>query len=253
MSTLAYILLFTSISSIGALIGGVALLYKEKFALKISHFLASFAAGILLGTAFFDLLPEAVSEGGNTGIDIFFWTLFGIILFFLLERFIHWFHHHEEFHDDGKNSKTTLPLIIFGDTMHNFIDGIVIAATFIVSVPVGIATSISVFAHEVPQEIGDFGLMLHKGLRPKKIIFVNIFSAAVSLAGATMTYFLGNILSGYIPVLLAVTAGFFIYIALSDLIPEIHYEKRKGFALIESALLISGVLLIWISTYFLPE
>lgn len=252
MSTLGYILLFTFIGSIGALIGGIVLLCREKFALKISHFLASFAAGILLGTAFFDLLPEAVHEGEGGG-NVFFWALFGIVLFFLLERFIHWFHHHEEFHDTEKDSKSTLPLIIFGDTMHNFIDGVVIAATFMVSVPLGIATSMSVFAHEVPQEIGDFGLMLHKGLRPGKIILINIFSAAVSLTGAIVTYFLGNILAGYIPALLAVTAGFFIYIASSDLIPEIHHEKRKSYALIESLLLIAGVVFMAVSVSLLEH
>src|SRR3989344_8433347 len=249
MSTLEYILLFTFIGSVGALVGGLILLSYEKLALKISHFLASFAAGILLGTALFDLLPEAVHKGEETGINIFPWALFGIVLFFLLERFIHWFHHHEEFHKDAE-SKPTLPLIIFGDTMHNFIDGVVIAATFMVSIPLGIATSLSVFAHEIPQEIGDFGLMLHKGLKPKKIILVNILSAAVAFFGAIITYLLGNVLEPYIPMLLAITAGFFIYIASSDLIPEIHHEKRKGFAFVESTLLILGVILIWFSANF---
>ena len=246
-------MLFTFIGSIGALIGGIILLSKEKFALKISHFLASFAAGILLGTAFFDLLPEAVHKGEETGINIFPWALFGIVLFFLLERFIHWFHHHEEFHKDEEESKSTLPLIIFGDTMHNFIDGVVIAATFMVSIPLGIATSLSVFAHEIPQEIGDFGLMLHKGLKPKKIILVNVLSAAIAFLGAILTYSLGNILEAYIPMLLAVTAGFFIYIASSDLIPEIHHEKRKGFAFVESALLILGVVVMAVSVSFLEH
>ena len=251
MSTLAYILLFTFIGSLGALIGGLILLSREKFVLKISHFLASFAAGILLGTAFFDLLPEAVHEGEEGGINIFPWALLGIVLFFLIERFIHWFHHHEAFHKDEKESKTTLPLIIFGDTMHNFIDGVVIAATFMVNIPLGIATSISVFAHEVPQEIGDFGLMLHKGLKPKKIILVNILSAAVAFFGAIITYLLGNVLEPYIPMLLAITAGFFIYIASADLIPEIHHEKRKGFAFVESALLILGVVVMAVSVSLL--
>ena len=253
MSTLGYILLFTFIGSIGALIGGVVFLSKEKLALKISHFLASFAAGILLGTAFFDLLPEAVHEGKKTGADIFPWVLFGIVLFFLLERFIHWFHHHEEFHKDEKESKSTLPLIIFGDTMHNFIDGVVIAATFLVNTPLGIATAISVFVHEVPQEIGDFGLMLHKGLKPTKIILVNVLSAAVAFTGAIMTYLLGNVLEPYIPMLLAVTAGFFIYIASSDLIPEIHHEKRKGFAFVESLLLVLGVVVMAVSVSLLEH
>ena len=251
MSTLAYILLFTFLGSIAALIGGVILLSKEKFALKISHFLASFAAGVLLGTAFFDLLPEAMNEGEGTGVDVFFYTLVGIVIFFLIERFIHWFHHHEEYHEHEKETKSTLSLIIIGDTMHNFLDGVVIAATFMVNPQVGILTAIAVFAHEIPQEIGDFGLMLHKGLSRKRIIIVNIISAAFAFMGAIITYLLGNVLEGYLPVFLAITAGFFIYIAASDLIPEIHHEKRRGFAIIESLLLILGIVVVWMSVSFL--
>jgi zinc and cadmium transporter len=253
MSTITYILLFTFLGSVGALIGGLVLLSNQKFALKISHFLASFAAGVLLGTAFFDLLPEALHEGEESGVDIFFWALVGIIIFFLLERFIHWFHHHEEYHEHEKESKSTIPLIIISDTVHNFIDGIVIAATFLVNIPLGIVTALAVFAHEVPQEIGDFGLLLHKGLSRKKIIIVNILSAAVALLGAIGTFLLGNVLEGYIPIFLAITAGFFVYIAASDLIPEIHYEKRKGFAFIETVLLILGIVVIWTSVTLLEQ
>ena len=252
MSTLAYILIFTFLGSIFSLIGGVILLSKEKFALKISHFLASFAAGVLLGTAFFDLLPEAMHEGERRGVDVFFYTLIGIVLFFLIERFIHWFHHHEEPHEHEKETKSTVPLIIIGDTVHNFIDGIIIAATFLVSVPLGVVTSLAVVAHEIPQEIGDFGLLLHKGLRRKRILMLNVLSASVSILGAMLTYVLGSdLVEKYIPVFLALTAGFFIYIAASDLIPEIHYEKRRGFALIETLLLIFGIVFIWISVNLL--
>jgi len=252
MSTLAYILIFTFLGSIFSLIGGVVLLSKEKFALKISHFLASFAAGVLLGTAFFDLLPEAIHEGEKKQVDVFFFTLLGIVLFFLIERFIHWFHHHEEPHEHLKETKLTVPLIIIGDTVHNFIDGIVIAATFLVSIPLGVITSLAVVAHEIPQEIGDFGLLLHKGMRRKKILIFNVLSASVSILGATLTYVLGSdLVERYIPVFLSLTAGFFIYIASSDLIPEIHYEKRRGFAIIESLFLIFGILVIWISVNLL--
>jgi zinc and cadmium transporter len=257
MSTLEYILLFTFIGSIGSLIGGIALLSKEKLALKISHFLASFAAGTLLGTAFFDLLPEAAEgvEHGNKDINIFLWTLVGILLFFFIERFIHWFHHHDDFHeeDEKESAKAAIPLIIIGDTVHNFLDGIVIAATFMISIPVGIATTLAVVAHEIPQEIGDFGLMLHKGLSKKRIIIVNLVSAGASFAGAIMTYALGNILHDYIAIFLATTAGFFIYIALADLIPEIHHEKRRGFAIIETSLLIVGIVFIWFAVSMLEH
>ena len=252
MSTLGYILLFTFIGSIGALAGGLILLSQKKLVLKISHLLASFAAGVLLGTAFFDLLPEALHEGEEKGTNVLLWALIGIVVFFLFERFIHWFHHHEEYHEE-KEQGSILPLIIAGDTMHNFLDGIVIAATFMASAPLGIITAIAVFAHEVPQEIGDFGLMLHKGLPRKKIILVNVASAAVSFAGAIITYLLGSVVEAYIPILLALTAGFFIYIAASDLIPEIHHETRHGFAFYESTLLIAGVVVIYILVNFLSE
>ena len=210
---------------------------------------------MLLGTAFFDLLPEAVQKAHSTSsgqgekneINIFLWTLIGILLFFLMERFVHWFHHHEDYHEHEKEKKSTLPLIIVGDTMHNFIDGVVIAATFMADISLGIFTTLAVFAHEIPQEIGDFGLMFHKGLKRKKILFFNFISALAAFVGAILTYVLGGIIEGYIPIFLAVTAGFFIYIAASDLIPEIHHEKRRGFAIIESSLLLLGVLLMWIS------
>jgi len=260
MSTLGYILLFTFIGSIAALIGGIILLSKEKFALKTSHFLASFAAGILLGSAFFDLLPEAVQKAASNAasaeeldINVHLWALIGIVLFFLIERFIHWFHHHEEYHGHEKESKSIVSLIVIGDTAHNFIDGIVIAATFLVSIPLGIATTIAVAAHEIPQEIGDIGLLLHKGLPRKKVLLVNIVSASFAFLGAIITYLLGSVLENYIPILLALTAGFFIYIAASDLIPEIHYEKRQGFAIIESMLLLLGIIVIFISTSLLEQ
>ncbi len=247
---LAYIIIFTLIGSVFSLTGGVILLYKEKLALKFSHFLAAFAAGTLLGTVFFDLLPEAVHESENleksgTEVNIFLWTLLGILGFFLLERFIHWFHHHQHEYED-EPVKPTVPLIIIGDSVHNFIDGVIIAATFLVSIPLGIVTTLAVAAHEIPQEIGDFGILLHKGLKRKKVLLVNILSALTAVAGALITFWIGEKVETSIPILLAITAGFFIYIAASDLIPEIHHENRKGFAVIETFLMFLGVATIYI-------
>lgn len=247
MPTLAYILLFTFLGSIGVLIGGLLLLSRGQGALKASHFLAAFAAGVLLASAFFDLLPEAAHEGEELGINVFFWALFGILLFFAIERFVHWFHHHEEYHEHEKEAQSTIPLIIIGDTTHNFVDGIVIAATFLVDIQLGIITALAVAAHEIPQEIADFGLMLHKGLSAARVILINIISASAAFLGALITYIFGNFLQPYLPIALAATAGFFIYIAASDLIPEIHYEKRRGVALLKTALLFLGVLVIWFS------
>lgn len=243
LSILGYIILFTLVGSVFSLIGGVFLLFYEKKTLKYSHFLAAFAAGTLLGTVFFDLLPEAVDEGKH--VNIFLWTLIGILGFFLLERFVHWFHHHQTEYTN-EPVKPTVPLIIIGDSVHNFIDGVVIAATFLVSIPLGIVTTLAVAAHEIPQEIGDFGILLHKGLRRKKVLTVNIASALTAVLGALITFWVGERIKESLPILLAITAGFFIYIAASDLIPEIHHENRKGFAVIETALMFVGVMTIWV-------
>ncbi|MDO8658083.1 MAG: ZIP family metal transporter [Candidatus Levybacteria bacterium] len=240
---LGYILLFTFLGSILSLIGGIILLFKEKLTLKISHLLISFAAGTLLGTAFFDLLPEASEESGET--NIFLWTLIGILFFFLLERFIHWFHYHNE-NLGGKNIEPAVPLIILGDSVHNFIDGVVIAATFLVSIPLGIITTLAVAAHEIPQEMGDFAILLHKGIDRKKVLLFNILSALTAFFGAILMFFLKDLITGILPAILSLTAGFFIYIASSDLIPEIHHEKRKWFALYEIILLLGGVLTVWV-------
>lgn len=243
MSILAYILLFTLLGSVLSIIGGVVLLFKKELTLKISHLLISFAAGTLLGTAFFDLLPEAAEDSGET--NIFFWTLIGLLMFFVLERFIHWFHYHSEERAEHGKIEPAIPLIIFGDTLHNFIDGVVIAATFLVSVPLGIITALAVAAHEIPQEIGDFAILLHKGLSKKRVLIINFLSALASITGALLMFFLRGELEAILPLSLSLTAGFFIYIASSDLIPEIHHEKRKGFAFYEAVLLFTGVFLVW--------
>ncbi len=250
MSTLGYILFFTFLGSVVALIGGVLLLLKEKFAVRISHYLSSFAAGALLGTAFFDLLPEASEHAEELGeVNIFVWTLLGILSFFLIERFIHWFHHHHDHTqiDSKKEAKSIVPLVILGDSVHNFIDGVVIAATFLVNIPLGIVTTLAVAAHEIPQEIGDFGILLHRGMKRGKVLLLNLLSALVALFGAILTYMIGESIEAFLPILLSLSAGFFIYIAASDLIPEIHNEDRRVVALIETLLLLSGVLIIWLA------
>jgi len=251
MDTLTYIIVFTLIGSIGALVGGVILLSKEQFAIRISHFLASFAAGVLLGAAFVDLLPEALEHAEELGseINIFGWVLAGILSFFLAERFIHWFHHHSNHSEKAhlEEKKSAVPLIIFGDTFHNFIDGVAIAATFMIDIQLGIITTLAVAAHEIPQEIGDFGLLLHRGMSRMKVLQVNVLSALAALVGAILTYFLGASVEGFLPAMLSLAAGFFIYIALSDLIPEIHGEDRKDVAFWETVLLLFGVVVIWLA------
>ncbi len=244
MNILVYILFFTFIGSVVSLIGGILLLLKKKLTLKISHFLASFAAGTLLGAAFFDLLPESLAE--NNGVDIFLWTLVGILAFFLLERFIH---HHNGYHPGEQ--KQVVHLIVIGDSVHNFIDGVVIAATFLISVPLGIVTSIAVAAHEIPQEIGDFGLLLSRGLAKNKVLLVNFLSSLFALLGALLTYSLGEKIEQLLPIFLSMAAGFFIYIAASDLIPEIHSRENQKKAFGETAALFLGVAIVWLVIFVL--
>lgn len=239
MTLLIYILIFSFIGSVVSIIGGTLLLLKEKFARKISHFLASFAAGTLLGTAFFDLLPEAMEFSQET-TDIFLWALVGILVFFLIERFIH---HHGDYAEEGSQ---VVPLIVIGDTLHNFIDGVAMAASFLISIPLGIVTSLAVAAHEIPQEMGDFGLMLHKGISRARILLINLISAASALAGAVLTYMAKDSIEKLLPIILALTAGFFIYIAASNLIPEIHHTGNKKMAFWETILLFAGVLTVWV-------
>ena len=248
MSILAYILIFTLLGSVVSLIGGILLLAKEKFALKISHYLSAFAAGALLGTAFFDLLPEAKDFAEGKDINIFLWTLVGILVFFILERFIH--HHDSPSGEAGQShdsmeKKTVIPLIVIGDIVHNFIDGMAIAATFLISIPLGIVTTLAVSAHEIPQEIGDFGLMLSRGVKRAKVLQINFLSSLAALFGALLTYIYQDILHGLLPIILSITAGFFIYIALANLIPEIHSRENKKTAFWETVMLFIGVLVIY--------
>lgn len=249
MSILGYILIFTLIGSVISLVGGVLLLLKEKFALKISHYLSAFAAGALLATAFFDLIPESFEHMEELGMDVNIplWALTGILSFFILERFIH--HHHS--HGKVEEKKTIIPLIILGDTMHNFTDGVAIAATFLISIPLGIVTSLAVAAHEIPQEIGDFGLLLDRGMKKGKVLLINLYSSLAALIGAILTYIYKDSLEGFLPLILSVTAGFFIYIALANLIPEIHNRENQKVAFWESVMLFIGVLVVYIAISFL--
>lgn len=236
-----YILIFTFLGSIFSLIGGVFLLWKRELTEKVSHLLISFAAGTLLGTAFFDLMPEASASLDIEIVSLF--TLLGFLFFFLLERSIHWIHHHQ--HQHTGDTKPTVALINIGDAVHNSIDGVVIAATFLVNIPLGIITSIAVAVHEIPQEIGDFAVMLNRGVKPRKVLLYNLLGATSAIIAALITFIFGSNTQEILPYIISLTAGFFIYISASDLIPEIHEKNKRGFAFIESLCLILGILVIW--------
>lgn len=255
MNLLGYILIFNLAGSVISLIGGALLLAHKKTAVKISHFLSSFAAGALLGAAFFDLLPEAIEESEHIALplmNLLAWVLGGILFFFLLERLLHWFHHHG-YEEHDVSGKPTVPLVVIGDTVHNFIDGVAIAATFMLSIPLGISTTFAVALHEIPQEVGDFGIMLKHGLKRKKILLINVMSAAASFAGALLAFYFGEQIEGLTAIFLAVTAGFFLYIALSDLLPEIHHENKKSLALWETVCLFAGVIVMFVAIALLES
>lgn len=230
-------------SLIGSTLGimAVGLLFSnKKLARVISLLTTPFAAGALLAAAFLDLLPEGIEQGEAT--NVLMWALAGLLIFFILERFLHWFHHE---HQDLDESKThTAPLIIIGDTIHNAIDGVAIAASFLVSPATGFITSFAVAAHEVPQEIGDFGLLLKFGYSRAKVFAINILSSLTTTPVALLTFIAGESASFPLPQLLGLTAGFFIYISVADLIPAIHAQSKKRIAFEQIALLLAGILLV---------
>lgn len=241
--TLVYILVFTFIGSILSLAGSYLLLLKKGLTQSLSNQLLNFAAGALLATAFVDLLPEAVEFAGEA--DIFIWSLAGFVSFFFAERFIQAFHHH---HAHGHAASTFL--ILIGDGIHNFIDGIAITTAFLTSIPLGITTSLAVAAHEVPQEIADMGVLLNNGLSRSKALFYNFLSALTALAGALIAFFFASFIEQYLYIFLAVTAGHFIYIAASDIVPLLHEKYAENRKKLDGALFLIGILAVYSFTRY---
>lgn len=245
-------ILFNFLGSFVSLLGGIFLLWKKVPTERLTPFLVAFAAGTMLAVSFFDLLPEAIDmtlELDVSTAGIFMSALIGMVLFFIIERFILWSHHHHS--EDKHEAKPAIPLIIIGDSIHNFLDGITIAATFLVSVPLGIVTSLAVGAHEIPQEIGDFATLLHMGMKKKQVLFINLFSAGVSFIGVLLGFFVLSAGSYIIPLLLGLASGNFIYIAASDLIPEIHGAYKKQKAITQTSFFLLGIILVYIAIYLL--
>jgi zinc and cadmium transporter len=238
------VIIFSLLGGLFSLIGAIILFRDKKQADKLVQYATPFAAGVLLAAAFTGLLPEAIEQSGNVE-GILLTAFLAFLVFFLLERFLQVFHHHHD-HEDRKK-KSTNTLIVIGDTLHNALDGVAIGAAFLISAPTGIVASIAVALHEIPQEIGDFGLLLKNGMKHKKVIIVNVMSALATTITAVFVFGFGNSESVIVPYLLAITAGFFIYIAASDIIPEIHGKDIKGFDLRPMFLLLGAVLIMIIS------
>lgn len=240
---LANIIVFSLIGGVFSLIGAICLLYfKKEWSGSAILTLVSFAAGVLIAVSLTDLLPEAISIAIAMDIEprkLLFWTMASISGFFLFERSFFWFHHHHGPHHSHPDP--VVPLVWVSDTLHNFIDGLVIAASFFVSFPLGIQTTIAVAAHEIPQEIADFSLFLSRGLSKTRVIIINILSSLATLAGALLAYFNWNRFANWQPYLLAFTAGMFLYIALSDLIPELHRKHERKFIWSQTSAFFIGI------------
>jgi len=240
MLSLIYIIIATSIISLSSLLGIITLSFKPIFLQKILLLLVALSAGTMLGGAFMHLLPEA-SEilGVNQALLI---TLLAFCFFFLVEKVLHWRHCHKtncHVHEFGY-------LNLIGDSIHNFIDGIVIAGAFLVNPTLGITTSLAIILHEIPQEIGDFGVLLHSGFSKRKAILFNLFVAFTALLGGITGYLLSFIAEGLQPILLCIAAGGFIYIATSDLIPEIRKESSLKKWLVSFGMFIAGLIIMWV-------
>ncbi len=244
MANYGHIIIFSLLGGVFSLTGGIILLSKKSWAERLATYATPFAAGALLAAVFLDLLSEGVEKA--LPYTVFLSALIGMIVFFFAERFLHWFHHHHS--DESAHTDATVGLVIVGDTLHNALDGVAIAASFLISVPTGIITTIAVAAHEIPQEIGDFGLLLKKGLSRKKVILVNVLSALATLVLALITFWLGSETNLPIGVLLGLSAGFLLYIAASDIIPSIHDEvpKNKLFD-VRPVLLVLGAVVVGVS------
>lgn len=239
MSIWLYTLLSVALVSSISLIGVFFLSVNEKILQKILIFLVSFAVGGLFGDAFVHILPESFEKLGTDNLAAPMLILAGIFAFFALEKFIRWRHCHVPTSEKHLHPLVTMNIV--GDGAHNFIDGMLIGASYFVSIPLGIATTFAIVLHEIPQEIGNFGVFLHAGLSVKKALLYNFLSALTAFLGAIFALAVASRIEGFAIILLPITAGGFIYIAGSDLMPELHHETKTRSSLCQFIFVILGV------------
>lgn len=241
METFFCILAATFIISLGALIGIFTLVMQGEKLKKILLFLVSLSTGALMGGAFLHLLPEATETLSPE--KVFNLTLSSFVFFFLVEKVFHWHHCRH-----GICDVSTLGYMnLFGDAVHNFIDGLVIAATFLVNPTLGIVSSLAIALHEIPQEIGDFGVLLYAGFGKKKALAANFLVALTAVLGGIVGYFLSFQMKNFIPYLLPFAAGGFIYIAASDLMPEIKKETNLPKSVISFGIFLLGIMFMFLA------
>lgn len=227
MNPFFYSLLSTAIVSLVSLIGIFSLMFKKDSLKNFLVYFVAFSAGALFGDVFFHLLPEVIEESGFS-LTISWLILFGILFSFFLEKIICWRHCHLPLTKTHIHSFAYMNLL--GDFIHNFLDGLTIGISYLVSLPVGIATSLAVIFHEIPQEIGDFGVLLHGGFNQTKALALNFLTAISAFFGLFLSFYLYSKINNINQFLVSFAAGNFIYIAGSDLIPELHKETtfKKG-------------------------
>jgi zinc and cadmium transporter len=227
--------------SLVSLGGGAALIGVKKRRQLALLLTMPFGAGALLAAAFFDLLPESFKEADPHTMLIY--CLVGFTAFFVFERLASWFHHHHEHEYDIKRNVSQRWLIILGDLMHNAIDGVAIGAAFLVSIPTGLITTLAVSTHEIPKELGTFALLLSKGWKDKTVVVANLATAVGTIIAALVVFVLARNSQGFLPPLLALTSGFFLYVAASDIIPDIHEQPQKVGTL-QAGMLVAGLIIV---------
>lgn len=241
MEVFIWILVATIVNGLIGLIGVFSLWLKEKFFNKLLMILVAFSAGALLSGAFFHLLPEALEV--LPAMNVFAYLMVGFIMFFIVERFLHWHHCHQ--HGGKCKVHPVSYLILFGDGAHNLIDGIIIGVSFFVSIPFGIITTLLIIGHEIPQELGNFGVLVYGGFGKTKALIYSFISQLTCVIGGMAAYFFSKSIEGAVPLILPFAAGGFIYIAASDLIPELHKEPKLKKSLISFGFFIVGIVFMF--------
>lgn len=236
-----YSLASVFIVSLISFVGLLALSIKINNLKKILIYVVGFAAGAMFGGAFLHLLPELIENSGFT-LKISYLILFGVVIFFSLEKLIHWHHHHTHFGKEFTHPFAIMNLI--GDGFHNFLDGLIIGGSYLVNIPTGMAVTIAIAFHEIPQEISDFGILLHGGFSKSKALLFNFLSALPAVLGTIISLTLSIYIENIQYIITPIAIGGFIYIAGSDLIPELHKEFGIKKAIFELAAFVIGILIM---------
>ena len=254
MDLLILIIIFTAVGGIlSVLFAGIFLLLPDHIRTKVLPHGISFAIGALLAVAFWGLIPHAFEEVKPDQFQLLSGTILaGILGFFVLEKLLIWRHCHSgscEAHGDDEhthhdNHQSAGTLIIIGDGIHNFVDGVLIAAAFLTDVKLGIVTSLAVAAHEIPQEVGDFAILLQSGYSKSKALFYNVLASLTTIIGGVLAYYSLEDLHNILPFFLALASSSFIYIAVADLIPSLHKKTDIKTSLQQIVLILAGVLVI---------